>query len=208
MDPFSWKWLEASWKINWALLNHKIYKKYFFNASTILIKKLFKLVRHHLNKFEWVFSLINADNFYIEFRFQFAINQNLLVLCHAKIFNKKSYALLFKQVHGKSSFWKFLKLFISFISFLHLNHPFKIIIESTGLNIFCWAEKSSLFNRFSGSGSRLSPLTTPPCERSPQMTLSLQEILIVGCAVEQAKFSELTMDMFRWVNSSLVLSTL
>jgi Protein SCAI len=29
------------------------------------------------------------------------------------------------------------------------------------------------------------------------MTLSLQEILIVGSAVEQAKFSELTMDMFR-----------
>jgi Protein SCAI len=47
------------------------------------------------------------------------------------------------------------------------------------------------------SGSRLSPLTTPPCERSAAMTLSLQEILIVGSACEQAKFSELTMDMFR-----------
>lgn len=34
------------------------------------------------------------------------------------------------------------------------------------------------------------------------MTLSLQEILIVGSAVEQAKFSELTMDMFRWGNST------
>lgn len=55
----------------------------------------------------------------------------------------------------------------------------------------------TVFDGFSGSGSRLSPLTTPPCERSPQMTLSLQEILIVGSAVEQAKFSELTMDMFR-----------
>ncbi|XP_070497595.1 protein SCAI isoform X3 [Chironomus tepperi] len=53
----------------------------------------------------------------------------------------------------------------------------------------------------SGSGSRLSPLTTPPCERSPQMTLSLQEILIVGSAVEQAKFSELTMDMFRMLQT-------
>lgn len=31
------------------------------------------------------------------------------------------------------------------------------------------------------------------------MTLSLQEILIVGSACEQAKFSELTMDMFRYV---------
>lgn len=44
-------------------------------------------------------------------------------------------------------------------------------------------------------------MTTPPCERSPQMTLSLQEILIVGSAVEQAKFSELTMDMFRMLQT-------
>ncbi|XP_055319814.1 protein SCAI isoform X2 [Sitodiplosis mosellana] len=48
---------------------------------------------------------------------------------------------------------------------------------------------------------RLSPLTTPPCERSPHMTLSLQEIIIVGSACEQAKFSELTMDMFRMVQT-------
>lgn len=53
----------------------------------------------------------------------------------------------------------------------------------------------------SGSGSRLSPLTTPPCERSPHMTLSLQEIIIVGSAREQAKFSELTMDMFRMLQT-------
>lgn len=53
----------------------------------------------------------------------------------------------------------------------------------------------------SGSGSRLSPLTTPPCERSPHMTLSLQEIIIVGSACEQAKFSELTMDMFRMLQT-------
>jgi len=66
-------------------------------------------------------------------------------------------------------------------------HPF---IIANGFNF-------TLFNRLSGSGCRLSPLTTPPCERSPHMTLSLQEILIVGSAVEQAKFSELTMDMFR-----------
>lgn len=51
------------------------------------------------------------------------------------------------------------------------------------------------------SGSRLSPLTTPPCERSPHMTLSLQEIIIVGSACEQAKFSELTMDMFRMLQT-------
>uniref|UniRef100_A0A182PLV3 Protein SCAI n=1 Tax=Anopheles epiroticus TaxID=199890 RepID=A0A182PLV3_9DIPT len=48
---------------------------------------------------------------------------------------------------------------------------------------------------------RLSPLTTPPCERTPHMTLSLQEILIVGSACEQAKFSELTMDMFRMLQT-------
>ncbi|KAJ6598489.1 Protein SCAI, partial [Pseudolycoriella hygida] len=48
---------------------------------------------------------------------------------------------------------------------------------------------------------RLSPLTTPPCERSAHMTLSLQEILIVGSACEQAKFSELTMDMFRMLQT-------
>lgn len=33
------------------------------------------------------------------------------------------------------------------------------------------------------------------------MTLSLQEIIIVGSACEQAKFSELTMDMFRMVQT-------
>ncbi|XP_055701430.1 protein SCAI isoform X2 [Phlebotomus papatasi] len=48
---------------------------------------------------------------------------------------------------------------------------------------------------------RLSPLTTPPCERSPHMTLTLQEILIVGSTCEQAKFSELTMDMFRMLQT-------
>lgn len=57
---------------------------------------------------------------------------------------------------------------------------------------------SSPSDQPSGSGSRLSPLTTPPCERSPHMTLNLQEIIIVGSACEQAKFSELTMDMFRY----------
>lgn len=74
-----------------------------------------------------------------------------------------------------------------------------IIAKARAIIFLVWTVSSSLFNQFSGSGSRLSPLTTPPCERSPHMTLSLQEILIVGSAVEQAKFSELTMDMFRWV---------
>lgn len=48
---------------------------------------------------------------------------------------------------------------------------------------------------------RLSPLTTPPVEKSPYMNLTLQEILIIGSASEQVKFSELTMDMFRMIQT-------
>ncbi|XP_063372690.1 protein SCAI [Cydia amplana] len=48
---------------------------------------------------------------------------------------------------------------------------------------------------------RLSSLTTPPVERSPQMTLSLQEVLIIGSSSLQAKFSELTIDMFRMLQT-------
>lgn len=48
---------------------------------------------------------------------------------------------------------------------------------------------------------RLSPLTTPPVEKSQFMTLTLQEILIVGNCAEQVKFSELTMDMFRMLQT-------
>ncbi|KAI4471920.1 protein scai [Holotrichia oblita] len=48
---------------------------------------------------------------------------------------------------------------------------------------------------------RLSPLTTPPVEKSPFMTLTLQEILIVGSSSDQVKFSELTMDMFRMIQT-------
>lgn len=48
---------------------------------------------------------------------------------------------------------------------------------------------------------RLSPLTTPPVERSALMSLTLQEILIVGNCCEQVKFSELTMDMFRMLQT-------
>ncbi|KAL5293007.1 SCAI family protein [Megaselia abdita] len=63
------------------------------------------------------------------------------------------------------------------------------------------ADSNPIILSHSGSGSRLSPLTTPPCERSPHMTLNLQEIIIVGSACEQAKFSELTMDMFRMLQT-------
>ena len=55
----------------------------------------------------------------------------------------------------------------------------------------------SLFPAFAFSLARLSPLTTPPVERSPAMDLTLQEVLIVGNNNDQVKFSELTLDMFR-----------
>ncbi|KAL0279960.1 UNVERIFIED_CONTAM: hypothetical protein PYX00_001400 [Menopon gallinae] len=48
---------------------------------------------------------------------------------------------------------------------------------------------------------RLSPLTTPPVEKSPMMNLTLQEILIIGNCADQVKFSELTMDMFRMLQT-------
>ena len=44
---------------------------------------------------------------------------------------------------------------------------------------------------------RLTPLTTPPVEKTAAMDLLLEEIIIVGNRQDQAKFSELTMDMFR-----------
>lgn len=48
---------------------------------------------------------------------------------------------------------------------------------------------------------RLGALTSPPVERSPPMCLSLQEILIVGNCTDQVKFSELSMDMFRMLQT-------
>ncbi|XP_012256360.1 protein SCAI [Athalia rosae] len=48
---------------------------------------------------------------------------------------------------------------------------------------------------------RLGALTSPPVERSPPMCLSLQEILIVGNCSDQVKFSELSMDMFRMLQT-------
>ncbi|XP_054289356.1 protein SCAI-like isoform X3 [Macrosteles quadrilineatus] len=48
---------------------------------------------------------------------------------------------------------------------------------------------------------RLSPLTTPPVERTTMMNLTLQEILIIGNCNDQVKFSELTMDMFRMLQT-------
>ena len=48
---------------------------------------------------------------------------------------------------------------------------------------------------------RLNPLITPPVEKSPMMTLTLQEVLIVGSCSDQVKFSELTLDMFRMLQT-------
>jgi len=48
---------------------------------------------------------------------------------------------------------------------------------------------------------RLSPLVTPTLERSPIMNLSLQEVIIVGNVADQVKFSELTLDMFRMLQT-------
>ena len=51
------------------------------------------------------------------------------------------------------------------------------------------------------SVNRLNPLITPPVEKSPMMTLSLQEVLIIGASSDQVKFSELTLDMFRMLQT-------
>ncbi|EEC17464.1 conserved hypothetical protein [Ixodes scapularis] len=48
---------------------------------------------------------------------------------------------------------------------------------------------------------RLSPLNTPPMEKVPSSHLSLQEILIIGNCCDQVKFSELTLDMFRMLQT-------
>ncbi|MCL4127006.1 UNVERIFIED_CONTAM: hypothetical protein GTU68_047934, partial [Idotea baltica] len=48
---------------------------------------------------------------------------------------------------------------------------------------------------------RLSSHNTPPLEKSSNMNLSLQEILIVGNCTDQVKFSELTIDMFRMLQT-------
>ncbi|RVE50491.1 hypothetical protein evm_004820 [Chilo suppressalis] len=49
--------------------------------------------------------------------------------------------------------------------------------------------------------NRITPLTTPAIEKTPQMNLTLQEVLIVGSSSQQVKFSELTMDMFRMLQT-------
>ncbi|KAK7578269.1 hypothetical protein V9T40_010474 [Parthenolecanium corni] len=48
---------------------------------------------------------------------------------------------------------------------------------------------------------RLTPRTTPPVERLAAMTLSLHEIIIIGNVTDQAKFSEMTIDMFRMIQT-------
>ncbi|XKL60173.1 hypothetical protein PGB90_001189 [Kerria lacca] len=48
---------------------------------------------------------------------------------------------------------------------------------------------------------RLSPQTTPPVERSSAMTLTLQEIILIGNVNDQVKYSEMTIDMFRMIQT-------
>ncbi|XP_076455204.1 protein SCAI-like [Babylonia areolata] len=48
---------------------------------------------------------------------------------------------------------------------------------------------------------RLTPMNTAPLEKGAPVYLTLQEILIVGNCHEQVKFSELTLDMFRMLQT-------
>lgn len=48
---------------------------------------------------------------------------------------------------------------------------------------------------------RLGLKITPHMDKSPAMNLSLQEVIIVGSITDQAKFSELTLDMFRMLQT-------
>ncbi|GFV61782.1 protein SCAI [Trichonephila clavipes] len=48
---------------------------------------------------------------------------------------------------------------------------------------------------------RLNPLNSPPVEKLPTNHLTLQEILIMGNCCDQVKFSELTLDMFRMLQT-------
>jgi len=48
---------------------------------------------------------------------------------------------------------------------------------------------------------RLSALSTPPVEKTAKMCLHLQEIVIIGTKSDQVRFSELTMDMFRMLQT-------
>ncbi|XP_060600178.1 protein SCAI-like [Ruditapes philippinarum] len=48
---------------------------------------------------------------------------------------------------------------------------------------------------------RLTPLNTPPLDKMSHVHFTLQEIIIVGNTHEQVKFSELTLDMFRMLQT-------
>lgn len=72
----------------------------------------------------------------------------------------------------------------------------KVFVESdTFLNVIDGDSNSLVLSH------RLSPMMIPPVERSPVMTLSLQQVIIVGNLSEQVKFSELTLDMFRMLQT-------
>ncbi|CAH0386672.1 unnamed protein product [Bemisia tabaci] len=72
----------------------------------------------------------------------------------------------------------------------------KSFIKADGVVSILQSEANTVF-----LSHRLSALNTPPVERTPMMCYSLQEILIVGNCSDQVKFSELTMDMFRMLQT-------
>ena len=51
-----------------------------------------------------------------------------------------------------------------------------------------WVNQGRDFMFFFFFFYRLNPLITPPVEKSPIMSLSLQEVIIVGAYAEQIKF--------------------
>ncbi|GFN94002.1 protein scai-like [Plakobranchus ocellatus] len=72
----------------------------------------------------------------------------------------------------------------------------KAFIEADGIINVVDVDSSSIV-----LSHRLTPLNTPPLEKGTPVYLTLQEVLIVGNCHEQVKFSELTLDMFRMLQS-------
>ncbi|KAK3788203.1 hypothetical protein RRG08_041209, partial [Elysia crispata] len=72
----------------------------------------------------------------------------------------------------------------------------KAFIEADGIINVMDVDSSSIV-----LSHRLTPLNTPPLEKGTPVYLTLQEVLIVGNCHEQVKFSELTLDMFRMLQS-------
>ncbi|CAH1787122.1 unnamed protein product [Owenia fusiformis] len=72
----------------------------------------------------------------------------------------------------------------------------KAFIEADGILNVVDVDSSSIV-----LSHRLSPLNTPPLEKGAPVYLTLQEVFIVGNCNDQVKFSELTLDMFRMLQT-------